>query len=630
MLLGFFSFFRLFVLGYNFAAIDSVTESKINLLLQAFFIGFRFDTVIICSILSLIVLSGGVLYVLNYFKPLFLKLAFLYVSVLSSISFLLCSIDIPFFGYFGRRLNDNLLLWNNAGGMGIKMIFTEPKFYSFLFLFLTVLFLFLLILKKILNEFSNALPDIPRVRFRTSAIPVILIFSLIFIGIRGRIADKSPIIAGSAFFCSYPFLNQLGLNPVYTFSRSMLDHFKPEYKKLHWINDNEAFEIINNTQFGHFKQPISSTSISRMQHSLPKYENSNVVIIIMESLAAHRMKRYGNQWNFTPFLDSLAERSWSFDNTFSSGIHTFNGIYSTLFAHPALMNKHTMDLVSIPKMSGLSNHLAAKGYQTVFFTTHDELFDNMSGFLLANDFKTIIGQKDYPRSEVKSTLGVPDEFMFRFAISRLNKLASNRKPFLATFMTGSNHDPHIIPENTGFIKRNEDKAIAVIEYADWSIQKFMSYASGQSWYANSIFVFVADHGVPLWNDPYEVPFSYHRIPFFIYSPLNRKGESFSKLSLQSDVFPTIMGLVSKDYKNNTLGIDLFTENHPNIVFSSDDVLACMNDSLLFIHRKDRPGSIYKYKNLDKTDYAQSMPIEASLMSKIAFSWLQVSQSIISE
>ena len=127
----------------------------------------------------------------------------------------------------------------------------------------------------------------------------------------------------------------------------------------------------------------------------------------------------GFEKGLTPFLDSIAAAAWSFDNIWSAGIHTYNGIYSTLTGHPALMKKHPMEQVHVPRIDGLPVMLRRQGYQTLFFTTHDELFDNMSGFLSANGIDRIIGQKDYPAREVKSTMGVPDEFMFRFAIGRL-------------------------------------------------------------------------------------------------------------------------------------------------------------------------------------------------------------------
>lgn len=623
----YFGVFRFILFSCNIDALDSITDSKISLILQAFFIGFRFDTLVSFTILSLPALIGGIAFLFNFLSITLLRFLYSFTAIGYTVAFMICAVDIPFFNHFFKRLNDTIFIWNNAGGFAYKMILQESGFYSFFIVFLILIITFLSLIRRIFKMHIKIISS-PRRNWYSNVTFLLFLYSILFIGMRGRVAQKSPMIAGTAFFSTYPFINQLGLNPVYTFIHSFLDKSKSENNRLNWIDDRVAINEMRN--LFSCNSPDINSPLLREELSAAPNEGSNVVLVIMESMAAHRMKRYGNTENLTPYLDSLATRSLVFDSTFSAGIHTFNGIYATLFANPALMKRHSLDQLTVPKMFGFSNVLKTKGYQNIFFTTHDELFDNMSGFLLANDFKTIVGEKDYPSSEVKSALGVPDEFMFRFAIPKLNALSKNGSPFFAAFMTGSNHDPHIIPENTGFKKRHEESSLAVIEYSDWSVQRFMSYASTQSWYNNTVFVFVADHGVPLWNDPYDIPFSFHHIPFFIYAPGKTEPREFKMLALQTDVFPTVMSMITKQYQNNTFGINLFNQQHKNIVFSSDDVLACMNDSLLYVYRSGRNSSLYKFRNNDKTDYLEKLPQLGQRMSTVAFSWLQSSQWMISQ
>jgi glucan phosphoethanolaminetransferase (alkaline phosphatase superfamily) len=68
----------------------------------------------------------------------------------------------------------------------------------------------------------------------------------------------------------------------------------------------------------------------------------NVVLIIMESMSAAKMKRHGSAEELTPFLDSLSNNSIYFENIYTTGKHTFNGIFSTLFSFPALYRQHSM------------------------------------------------------------------------------------------------------------------------------------------------------------------------------------------------------------------------------------------------------------------------------------------------
>ncbi|MBK6966313.1 MAG: sulfatase-like hydrolase/transferase [Bacteroidales bacterium] len=90
-----------------------------------------------------------------------------------------------------------------------------------------------------------------------------------------------------------------------------------------------------------------------------------MVIIIMESMAASKMKRNGNELNLTPFLDSLALSSYYFDSIYTAGIHTFNGVFSTLFSYPAIFRQQPMRKADIeiqrylqyPEKAGLFYHL---------------------------------------------------------------------------------------------------------------------------------------------------------------------------------------------------------------------------------------------------------------------------------
>lgn len=628
----FFGFFRVLLLWHNFHLVEHV-HGKGSLLLQAFFIGLRFDTVISCYILALPILVFSTLFLLGMLTRTAVRAGYIYLTVLFTIAFLACSTDIPFFNHFFSRLNDTLFNWKGHAAFGFKMVAQEPGYYLYFFVFLAVALIFGFLLRRLRRRHELFVSvrgeKIPARNYLVLIPSVLVLLALCFLGIRGRIAEKSPIIPGTAYFCDDPFINQLGLNPVFTLLRSWLDSQNPENNGLHRIDDRIALKTMSDLLKGAPTLPDISP-IARRYQQAGVFRNRNVVLVIMESMSAAKMGRYGDPDHLTPFLDSLAAQSWSFDSVFSAGLHTYNGIYTSLFAHPALMKRHTMDHVTVPQMAGFPNVLKEKGYQTIFFTTHDELFDNMSGFLSANGVETVIGEKDYPLAEVKSTLGVPDEFMFRFAVPKLNKLAEKGKPFFAAFMTASDHDPHVIPPTEGFTPPAKAPAQQIVAYADWSIRKFLGYASTQPWYANTVFVFVADHGGIWGENAYDVLFSYHHIPFIVFAPGGTNPRAIPSLGLQSDVFPTVTSLVTTDFVNNTFGIDLLREKHEYIVFSADDKLACMNDSLLSIYRLNGPASLYRYRQNGKEDLNARYPEQADRMHKVAFSWLQTSQWMLEQ
>jgi hypothetical protein len=83
--------------------------------------------------------------------------------------------------------------------------------------------------------------------------------------------------------------------------------------------------------------------------------------------------------------------------------------------------------------------------------------------------------------------------------------------------------------------------------------------------------------------------------------------------------------VVPEFINNTFGIDLLKNKRPYIVFSADDKLACMDDSLMYVFRTNAWHSLYKYKENDPTDYRLQYKNKIDTMSIVGFSWLQTSQ-----
>lgn len=627
----FFTAFRILLLLTNGPAVAAIPSGKATLLLRALFMGWRFDTVIACYLLALPAVLLGILLLLAQLRKEALVFCYAFIAVVFSISFLACAADIPFFNHFFARLNDTVFNWTANAGFGFRMILQEPKFLAFAGAFLALTLFYLWLLRKIYRAHLQVLllpagKPAPGQRLRLAPF-VLLLWGVMFLGIRGRTDEKSPIHPGVAAFSNNPFINQVGLNPVFTLMRSTLDSRDPRNHSFQTLPDSVALETM--ALLLHADSSLASVSpIARYQQSDAPLAGRNIVLIMMESMSAAKMGRFGNPDQLTPFLDSLADNCWSFDEIYSAGIHTYNGVYSTLFAHPAIMKRHTMEGVSIPQMAGFPNVLSRYGYQSIFFTTHDEVFDNMSGFLTANGFDHIVGQKDYPAKEVKSTLGVPDEFMFRFAVPRLNQLAASDKPFFAAFMTASDHDPIVIPNTPGFHRRHAAAKQAVVSYADWSLQQFMAYAADQSWYDNTVFVFVADHGAMMGISAYDIAFSYHHTPFLIFAPGATTPRVYKQQGLQTDVFATVVSLVLPRFLNNTFSIDLRTQSRPYSVFSADDKLVCLNDSLLYIWRMQSDPGVYHYRDNNSENRITSYPHMATLLQRVAFSWLQTSEWLL--
>jgi len=621
-LLVLFSFF-VFRLVLFVANIDKINLSEVSTLtiIKAFLMGLRFDVVISGYIIFIPALTLSIFEIFNLKLDRIKTIIFYWIFVLFSISFVICAADIPYFNQFYERFSIGAFEWFDNKGFVFSMIVQEPKYFGYTFLFLAIDVLFFFSLRRI---FSNKIES-KSINIFLNIFLSLFFLSIIFLGIRGRVDKKSPIRVGTAYFSNNSFLNKLGLNPVFTLMRSYLDSKDPKNSIVRLMDNDMAVRKIRNylnLEDNAYNSPIAREIIpDTISKTKP-----NIVIVIMESMTVAKMKRFGNKNNLTPFLDNLSYNSIFFENFYSAGKHTFNGIFSTLFSFPALYRQHTMK--HIREYEGITSTLLNHGYTTTFFTTHDGQFDNMEGFLRANDFQNIVSQIDYPFSEIKTTLGVPDDFMFRYSIPYINKLHEKNKPFFVTFMTTSDHGPYYIPEY--FHPKNNEIKLQIVEYADWSLKKLIELASKEDWYKNTIFVFVADHGAPL-KAKYDIAMNYFHIPFIIYAPklLPSKSKTFKNIGSQIDVYPTLMGLLNFKYVNNTLGIDLLKQNRKYAIINDDDKIGIVDTTFLCI-MKDYGKNIelYKYKNADKTNYYKDYNNNANEMVQFAKVNLQITQEMI--
>jgi phosphoglycerol transferase MdoB-like AlkP superfamily enzyme len=146
--------------------------------------------------------------------------------------------------------------------------------------------------------------------------------------------------------------------------------------------------------------------------------------------------------------------------------------------------------------------------------THDEQFDFMNGFMKKNGFDEVIGQNHYPSKEVIGVTGVPDHVMFDLSLPYINK---TQTPFFVTYLTGSDHQPYRFPKNTSFTSAQTNEHDKIVVYADWSLRYFFQKCKQQSWYNNTLFILVADHGAIVDQDE-DMYMAFHHIPLLFYSP----------------------------------------------------------------------------------------------------------------
>lgn len=609
--------FLLFRLGLLYSNFSQTKGTPINIIIYAIFNrGSLFDASVNSYILILPFLLLTIGYFFNIRKKLYYVISVVLINVLYVVSISFLSTDIAYYSYFNSRITNSVLNWSDELWLSIYTRFSVPTYWSYVFVFLIVSVLFCFWVNFLAKRTIYIAKDKSDYALKKPFI-FVLFGLLIFLGIRGDYhTGQMPLSVANSFFSDYSFPNQLGLNPVYSFVSSFKNERKSFVNNTNYIVNAQNYLGIKPKYESPIARDVSFDTVS---------SKPNVVIFIVESMSTYKFKRYGYPTNNMPFLDSIMNVSATFDNVYTGGIHTYDGIYSSLFSMPSGLNLKAMTypLTAGQKHSGVSNVLKQQGYNSAFFCTGDKRFDNMNGFLLNNDFDKMYSQDDYPPKYNITEWGVPDNVMFDYSVDKLNDFARTGKPFLAAYMTVSTHESIALPDWVSFKPTADDSYDQRFQYFDWSLSEYFKKVNKTEWFKNTIFVFVADHGQNF-EPVYDLSLSYNHSPLIFYAPYLIKPSNSKKPGLQIDLFPTLMGFAKLPFINNTLGVDLMREGRTFAYFCSDNKIGCLNDDFFLVIRQDGPSSLYKYKQKDVTNYYNQYESLANDMKKYAETMIQTS------
>lgn len=617
-----FALFRslfIYVFYEDFLTIYKTTDTLFPILIKCMGKGLRYDNIVLAYLFIFPLISILFSWFVKIKLNVHLNTLKVYYIVAFAALFVLSCVDIPYYKYFWTHPTIAIFDWLAFKGT-YGMILQETSYYPYLMLFVLVMVLLVLyavkgakyILKRDkLNGFSK--------NISVQIILYVLSCIICFFGTRGHL-HKDPIGLAAACFTNHSLVQNLCISPAYYFVAD-IDGYSINVEEL--MDASTAVEHIRK-EYGiidrdscNFSNPLSRVVEADTAKTLIK---KNVVLVFMESMGASLLGQTVEGKQLTPYLDSLIKKSYYFNNFYSSGIHTNLGVASTLSGMPSRFREHMMSRQPL-KYRGILSSLGDAGYYTSFFIPNDEVYDNMGLYLRTNGIDTIFSDNHYKASDVVNSFGVPDDFLYRFSVNEINKF-NIEQPFLASILTVSNHPPYVVPEEYEDISLS--KELAVIRYADDAISNFMEMASKSSWYDNTIFIFVGDHG-KLGNDhTYNMSLDYNHVPLIVYSSSFADApQVFDQYGGQIDIFPTLMGLLNISYVNNTLGIDLLKEERPYAVFSSDKELGCINDSLFYVFSpRDKSEVLYDRRKMgDGTDYASTYPQEVKAMREYGLSVL---------
>ena len=286
----------------------------------------------------------------------------------------------------------------------------------------------------------------------------------------------------------------------------------------------------------------------------------NVVLVTVESLSAKYLGSFGDTRGLTPNLDRLRGESLFFDRFYATGTRTDRGLEAITLSIPPTPGRSIVKRLGRESgYASLGQQLAAQGYDSVFVYGGRGYFDNMNAFFGGNGYR-IVDQSSVPESEIhfKNAWGMCDEDLYDQAIKVADADHAAGKPFLLQLMTTSNHRPYTFPEGRIDLPSGDGREGAV-KYTDFAIGQFLEKARHKPWFANTLFVFVADHTAGSAGKE-DLPVANYHIPLLVYAPALIAPRRISRLASQIDIAPTLMGLLNLDYTSTFFGRNLLRED----------------------------------------------------------------------
>ena len=491
-----------------------------------------------------------------------------YLAIVTFIVFFFFAADFGNFSYNKTRLDTGALNFVEDAGISMTMMFqTYPMVWMILGLIVAVLFFRWMYRQshwRVINITEGKGIVYKRKYFIITAL--ILIFF-----IYGRLAWP-PLSWSNSFVFRDGFKSYLALNPLQNFFTT-LKLRKPEFNEQ---KAREAFPLMAEwLQLPDKKTFSYRREILPGSHSLES--RPNIVLVMCESFSMYKSSMSGNPLNTTPYFNSLTDKGIFFERCFSPHFSTARGLFAIITGIPdaQLFKFSTRNPLALKQHTIIDNF---EGYDKHYFLGGDPEFNNFDGLLKNIDNLNIHSEKNFQDPKL-NVWGISDKNLF---LEANNVFKNENKPFFAIIQTSDNHRPYMIPESDtdfhkvfvpdeelqryGFESLDEYNSF---RYSDYCFKTFIEAAKKESYFHNTIFVFIGDHGVagnaeamypPAWTNQ---RLTDEHIPLLFYAPYllvpQRRDETVSQI----DVLPTIAGMVHQPYVNTTLGRDLLDPEKKN-------------------------------------------------------------------
>ena len=385
-------------------------------------------------------------------------------------------------------------------------------------------------------------------RLGLSALYEFLIIAIFSIAYRGGL-QQSPLRPGDAMKGS-SFVSAVPLNGIFTIIHDSADSI--EFKKFY--SDEENVQAVQKLLGGKFL----SAQYPLLRYMPPvSTRKPNIVLVVLESFTGKFLEINGGDPRIAPNLNAMIKKGAYFRRFYASGGRSANGLFCMFAGLPDRAGRTILRSSQIQnRFGGLPSLLDQKGYRTFFVHGGDLKFDNLDTALPHLGFERSFGNTDLKNSGFyhnSAAWGYDDDDTFDMLLRQMRQEPG--RPFFGVIFTSNTHHPYTIPADAPRLfgeSEVERDFLNAYHYSDAALGRFMDRASRESFYKNTVFLFVADHTHHARLDYLQD----RNIPFLIIDPAHPTPAIHDEIGSQLDILPTVLAVSGGDSYYAAMGRSL--------------------------------------------------------------------------
>lgn len=344
-------------------------------------------------------------------------------------------------------------------------------------------------------------------------------------------------------------------------------------------------------------EPVASPlvdDLSRVTRGNPPEHRWNVITICMESMSGSYTSHHGSHLNVTPCLDQLADEGVYFSNLYATGTRTVRGMEALTLSLPPTPGQSILYRPDGTDLRTSFSDFLERGYDCAFLYGGHGQFDYMNRYFSTAGCRIVdLGAWQKGDATCSTVWGACDGDLFRKTIAEADADHAAGKPFHFFCMTTSNHRPYVFPDGCIDMPSGSSR-LAAVKYSDWAVGQLLEVARTKPWFANTLFVFCADHCASSAGKP-ELDITKYQIPAILYNPHLVPAKTIDTQCSQIDLMPTVFGLLGWSRRTLGFGYDLLATATPGrALVSNYQKIGLLEGDRMAILQPTRKAAAYTF------------------------------------